>query len=202
MNRMMSLESTLARIAQLDSAFAPPQTAAATTTPTASAASFASALQSATPAGTSPTGTGAGAQIVAIAEQQVGQTEQPPGSNDGPAIAQYRSAVQGAQAGDPWCAYFASWAARQAGEPLGDQGQGFGAVSDVWNWAQHTGRAIPNGPGVTPQPGDLIVFGGEHIGIVKQVLPDGRIETIEGNYSNQVSDVIRGAGEATGYVRM
>ena len=82
------------------------------------------------------------------------------------------------------------------------QGQGFGAVSQIWSWAQEHGRAITNGPGVVPKPGDLIVFGDEHVGIVDQVLPNGDIETIEGNYSNQVSQVIRSPTEATGYVSM
>jgi CHAP domain len=143
-----------------------------------------------------------GQRIVAIAETQVGQAEQPPGSNESPAIAQYRTATAGAVPGAPWCAYFASWAARQAGEPLGSQGQGLGAVSEIWSWAQSVGRAIPNGPGVAPQPGDLIVFGGEHVGIVKQVLPNGDIETIEGNYENKVALNVRAPSEPTGYVNM
>jgi CHAP domain len=143
-----------------------------------------------------------GARIVAVAESQLGQTEQPPGSNESPAIAQYRSATAGAVPGAPWCAYFASWAAREAGEPIGVQGQGAGAVEDVWSWAQSTGRAIPNGPGVVPQPGDLIVFGDEHVGIVKDVLPNGQIQTIEGNYENKVAANVRSPTEATGYVNM
>ncbi len=143
-----------------------------------------------------------GARIVAIAESQLGQTEQPPGSNESPAIAQYRSATAGAVPGAPWCAYFASWVARQAGEPIGEQGQGAGAVSEVWSWAQSTGRAIPNGPGVVPQPGDLIVFGDEHVGIVKDVLPNGQIQTIEGNYESKVAANVRSPTEATGYVNM
>jgi hypothetical protein len=143
-----------------------------------------------------------GARIVAVAESQLGQTEQPPGSNESPAIAQYRTATAGAIPGAPWCAYFASWAASQAGEPIGAGGQGAGAVSDVWSWAQSTGRAIPNGPGVVPQPGDLIVFGDEHVGIVKDVLPNGDIQTIEGNYENKVAANVRTPTEATGYVNM
>jgi hypothetical protein len=143
-----------------------------------------------------------GARIVAIAESQIGQTEQPPGSNESPAIAQYRTATAGAVPGAPWCSYFASWVASQAGEPIGEGGQGAGAVSEVWSWAQSTGRAIANGPGVVPQPGDLIVFGDEHVGIVKGVLPNGDIQTIEGNYENKVSANIRTPTEATGYVNM
>jgi hypothetical protein len=147
-------------------------------------------------------GTGLGGQIVAVAESQLGQSEQPPGSNESPAIAQYRTATAGAMPGEPWCAYFASWAAQQAGEPIGPQGQGIGSVSEIWSWAQSTGRAVANGPGVVPKPGDLIVFGGEHVGIVKDVLPSGQIQTIEGNYENKVAANVRSAGEATGYVSM
>ncbi|HEY4810734.1 MAG TPA: CHAP domain-containing protein [Solirubrobacteraceae bacterium] len=143
-----------------------------------------------------------GARIVAIAESQLGQAEQPPGSNESPAIAEYRTATTGAAPGAPWCAYFASWVARQAGEPIGEAGQGAGAVSEVWSWAQSAGRAIPNGPGVVPQPGDLIVFGDEHVGIVRDVLPNGQIQTIEGNYENKVSANVRSPSEATGYVNM
>jgi hypothetical protein len=153
-------------------------------------------------AGAVPAGAGSGGRVLAAAESQVGQSEQPPGSNESPAIAEYRAATAGAEPGAPWCAYFASWAARQAGEPIGPAGQGLGSVSEVWSWAQSTGRAVPNGPGVVPRPGDLIVFGGEHVGIVREVLPDGRIATIEGNYNNQVSANVRSAGEATGYVSM
>jgi hypothetical protein len=149
-----------------------------------------------------PDGDSPGARIVAIAESQLGQTEQPPGSNESPAIAQYRSATAGAVPGAPWCAYFASWVANQAGEPIGESGQGAGGVSEVWSWAQSSGRAIANGPGVVPKPGDLIVFGDEHVGIVKDVLPNGQIQTIEGNYENKVSANIRTPTEATGYVEM
>jgi hypothetical protein len=145
-----------------------------------------------------------GARIVSIAESQAGQEEQPPGSgsNEGPAIAMYRSATKGAVAGAPWCAYFASWVARQAGEPLGSQGQGFGSVAEIWSWAQSVGRARPAGPGVVPKPGDLIVFGDQHVGIVRSVRPDGKINTIEGNYENKVALNVRSPSEPTGYVEM
>lgn len=143
-----------------------------------------------------------GQRIVRIAESQIGQAEQPPGSNESPAIAMYRTATAGAIPGAPWCAYFASWASRQAGEPLGASGQGLGSVGQIWEWAENSGRAIPNGPGVTPQPGDLIVFGDQHVGIVRGVLPGGDIQTIEGNYENKVSANVRAPTEATGYVNM
>jgi hypothetical protein len=131
----------------------------------------------------------------------VGVTEQPPGSNDAPRIAQYRQATAGSGVG-PWCAYFTSWAAREAGVPLGDAGQGFGRVDDVWAWAERSGKAIP-AAGAQPQPGDLIVWD-EHIGVVESVGADGRINTIEGNSSDSVARRGYGAdgGGAIGYVRL
>jgi CHAP domain len=197
----------------------PAATTGSSTTSTAavsSGSSFASALEQASAgygtagvagsSASSPTynedQSSPGARIVAIAESQLGQSEQPPGSNESPAIAQYRTATAGAVPGAPWCAYFASWVASQAGEPIGAGGQGAGGVADVWSWAQSSGRAIPNGPGVVPQPGDLIVFGDEHVGIVRDVLPNGQIQTIEGNYENKVAANVRSPTEATGYVNM
>ena len=253
MTRVMSIESTLARVSALRAAIADPSTLIGSSAPLtggseapaapapSAASSFASALQLARTAGKThaselprayampvsagslagipssysyglgaSTGlagaagqtTGLGARIVAVAESQIGQSEQPPGSNESPAIAEYRSASAGAAPGEPWCAYFASWAARQAGEPIGVNGQGLGSVSEIWSWAQSSGRAVVNGPGVVPKPGDLIVFGGEHVGIVRGVLPSGQIETIEGNFENKVAANVRSPGEATGYVSM
>ena len=231
MTREMSIETTLVRVSAIRQALADPATmlapggalaggteapaatgaAAATGVPAATASatttgtsSFASALQQAsgTYATSLTSGSSPGSQIVAVAESQLGQTEQPPGSNESPAIAQYRGATAGAEPGAPWCAYFASWVARQAGEPIGEGGEGLGSVSQIWSWAQSSGRAITNGPGVVPKPGDLIVFGGEHVGIVKDVLPNGQIQTIEGNYENKVAANVRSPTEATGYVEM
>jgi hypothetical protein len=211
----MSIQSAVARVEAIRQELADPaqmigaRTAASGGTAALAPAqrtspAFAAALSAAGAPYTSalaPAGVG-GARIVAAAESQLGQAEQPPGSNESPAIAEYRSATAGAVPGAPWCAYFASWAARQAGEPIGPAGEGLGSVSEIWSWAQSGGRAVANGPGVVPSPGDLIVFGGEHVGIVRGVLPDGRIATIEGNYQNAVSANVRSAGEATGYVRM
>ena len=205
------------RITALQQGLLAPATPAATAT--ADPTAFASTLQdaSATAAGAPGTTAGAlgatgaagvtataatpGQRALQFAQAEVGQTEQPPGSNDSPRIAQYRKATAGSGVG-PWCAYFASWAARQAGTPLGDAGQGFGAVSDVWAWAQRTGKAQPAGS--KPAPGDLIVWGSEHIGIVESVDPNGTIHTIEGNSSDAVSRRTYGpdGGGATGYVHL
>jgi hypothetical protein len=204
----MSLPAILERIAQIDQIVAPKPSAP---TGGSSPSGFLTALNDGIQRGSSlaapaaaPAGVGTGgAGALAAAQSQVGVSEQPPGSNDGPQIAEYRTATAGSGVG-PWCAYFTSWAAAQAGVPLGEAGQGFGSVSALYAWAQRTGRATAAGPGVQPNPGDLIVWGGEHIGIVESVDPDGSIHTIEGNSSNAVSRRTYGpdGGGATGYVRL
>jgi hypothetical protein len=201
----MALSDVLIRIETLQAAFQP------RATPPPSGAvqgAFATQLQS---AGGSVTpsllgmpaqgGTPAGMAALNIAGAEIGVAEQPPGSNDSPRIAQYRQATAGSGVG-PWCAYFVSWAAREAGTPLGEQGQGFGRVDDVWAWAERAGKAVPAAAG-PPQPGDLIVWD-EHIGIVEGVLPDGSIQTVEGNSSDQVSRRVHDASGdgAIGYVRL
>jgi cell wall-associated NlpC family hydrolase len=198
-----------ALILQASTPTADPARTAASATPTAVATPTASPLvdfsallaaAGAPTAGSAPTvaaGGSAGMRALAAAESQLGQAESPPGSNDGPAIARYRSAVEGAYAGAPWCAYFVSWAAAQAGAPLGERGQGFGSVAEITDWASRTGRLT-----MTPQPGDLILFGTRHVGIVESVNADGTLTTVEGNASDAVSRETHSPSEATGFVRL
>lgn len=205
----MSYDAVLQRVAQLESMIgtlsAPFAAAAATpsqSTAGAGARSFGQALANAQVAGgiggaAAGAGTDPGLAALQAAETQIGVTEQPPGSNNGPQIAVYRSAVQGSYPGAPWCAYFVSWAAAQAGAPLGDHGQGFGSVAEITDWAKATGRFT-----TTPAPGELILFGTAHVGIVKSVNPDGTLTTVEGNSGNAVQQVTRWPSEATGYVRL
>jgi hypothetical protein len=141
-----------------------------------------------------------GQRALTIAAGELGQAEIPPGSNEGPAIARYRAAVEGSYGGAPWCAYFVSWAAAQAGFPLGEEGQGYGAVEQIHDWGARTGRLLPGG--TVPQPGDIILYGGRHVGFVEAVNPDGSLTTIEGNYQHRVSRVQRSPSEATGFVRL
>src|SRR3954463_12801653 len=201
----MSIETTLARIAELNSALSPAPPAQP---PQTSSASFAGQLQgamgaqpAAATASVAPPAGGGGGSMVQIAHGEVGQAESPPGSNNSPRIAQYRSATAGNPGVGPWCAYFVSWVSKMAGKPLGDNGQGFGSGDAVWSWAQHAGRTMPASG--TPRPGDLIVWD-EHIGMVEGVRPDGSIQTIEGNSSDRVSrrTSAPGARPPVGYVRM
>jgi len=196
LSRMQQLEAMVDQISSpsLLSATAAPATSSG------SATTFQQALAAAGTSGVASSGEAsgnAGLAALQVAESQVGVTEQPPGSNDGPQIAMYRTATQGAYAGAPWCAYFVSWCANQAGAPIGDHGQGLGSVAEITDWARSTGRLTQ-----TPAPGELILFGTEHVGIVKSVNADGSLTTVEGNASNGVHEETRWPSEATGYVTL
>src|SRR4051794_33894809 len=101
----MSVQDVLARIAQIDTALVPAPVQAPASTSFSSvlgAQTAAVAPANATPAMASaaftaaPGAGGAGVQaMLQAASAEVGQTEQPPGSNDSPRIAQYRSATAG-----------------------------------------------------------------------------------------------------------
>jgi hypothetical protein len=159
----------------------------------------ASSIGGAVPVGAVGTGGDPGQRMIALAQQELAQgvAEQPPGSNDSPRIADYRTATAGSGVG-PWCAYFVSWLAKQAGTPVGEAGQGFGSVDALHAWAQRTGRTT-----AAPAPGELIVWD-EHIGLVTGVDPNGTIHTIEGNSSNRVSARTYGpdGGGALTYVKL
>src|SRR6185312_354792 len=189
LSRMQQLEAMVGQISSPSLLSAAP---GAPATASGSVASFQQALAAA-----GATTGNAGLAALHVAESQVGVTEQPPGSNDGPQISMYRTATQGAYAGAPWCAYFVSWCANQAGAPIGDHGQGLGSVAEITDWARSTGRLTQ-----TPAPGELILFGTEHVGIVKSVNADGSLTTVEGNASNGVRQETRWPSEATGYVTL
>lgn len=199
----MSLEAVIARVSQLQTAMAPPPAAPNV----ADRARFGNVLTSQMQA-TGVSGVGAltgttgsvGSKMVALAQNEIGVKEEPMGSNDGARIKEYRTATAGSGVG-PWCAYFTSWLAKSAGAPVGEQGQGFGSVDALYAWAQRTGKAEANGPGVKPNPGDMIVFD-EHIGLVESVDADGTVHTIEGNSSDQVIRRTHPQGAALGYVKM
>jgi cell wall-associated NlpC family hydrolase len=204
-------QQAVARVREITEPLQPAQSASAggdfaTTLGTAMAPAAgtqqASSVDSAALAGNA----GTGQRIAAIATAELGVSEQPPGSNDAPRIAQYRTATAGSGVG-PWCSYFTSWVAQQAGVPVGPSGQGIGYVPTVKQWAESQGRYIPAGSGA-PQVGDLVVFdrGGDgvldHIGVVTGVRPDGGISTVEGNSSDKVSARSYGPGGYTGLVRL
>src|SRR3954463_7632561 len=100
-----------------------------------------------------PSGNSAAARMVAMAQAEVGQAEQPPGSNNSPRIAQYRSPPAGAPGRGRWCPSFVSCLARQSGVPVGDHGQGFGSGDALFAGGQKSGPAAPPPPRPNPHPG-------------------------------------------------
>lgn len=91
---------------------------------------------------------------------------------------------------ESWCALFASWTWHQAGIDIRTAFSGdfyrFGKIHSTL----HNGDS-------DPQPGDAILFGtgpqststSLHVGIIVQVLPNGELISMEGNYGNQVAKV-------------
>jgi hypothetical protein len=121
-------------------------------------------------------------EIVKMAESQVGQGERPPGSD---------CTIYGPC--EEWCSLFAAWVWQHAGVPLPGSTALYGYSGALYTWvAEHGGHMLP--PSARPSPGDAVFYGsgpGEsaHVGIVARVLPDGQIETVEGNYAGKVSRV-------------
>ncbi|HVE67690.1 MAG TPA: CHAP domain-containing protein [Solirubrobacteraceae bacterium] len=136
-------------------------------------------------------------RVVAAARGELARNvhEMPDGSNEAPRIARYRNAVRWAAGPAAWCGYFVSFAARQAGVPVGDGGRGIGLVSEFRTWAQRTGRWR-----TSPHPGYAVVFRHAHVGVVERVTGSS-VVTIEGNHANRVARVWRSRGEIRGYVR-
>jgi hypothetical protein len=213
----MSIEAVIARVSEIQQALNPVVATPAVTTSTGttsgtgttngtgtSSTAFSSLLNSQMTSGASAVSNASGPvgeRMVELARKEIGVHEEPMGSNDGPRIKEYRTATAGSGVG-PWCAYFQSWLAKQAGAPLGEQGQGFGSVDALYAWAKRTGKAIDNtATTATPKAGDLVVFD-EHIGLVESVDKDGTIHTIEGNSGDQVIRRTHGPREAIGYVNM
>jgi len=132
-------------------------------------------------AGPAPT-PASSSRIVRIAESQIGQGENPPGSE---------CTIYGPC--EEWCALFASWVWIKAGVPLEGSTTEYGYSGSLYTWAkEHGGRVLP--ATATPSPGDLVFYGSgpgpgesQHVGVVQQVFKDGRITTIEGNYAGHVS---------------
>lgn len=153
----------------------------------------------------------AGSKMVALAQQELARdVRESSGNNESPRIREYRAATAGAEnTPGPWCAYFVSWLAREAGAPIGAGGNGTGYVPTLEAWGKQEDRFLEHGTG-RPNPGDVVIFdwGGDgvpdHTGIVERVDPDGRIHTIEGNASDTILRRTYPADTShiTGYVRM
>jgi hypothetical protein len=131
-------------------------------------------------------------------ELRKGVKEVPDGSNNSPDIARYRTAFPWKMPVAAWCGYFVSYVTLQAGVPLGETGQGIGAVDAIRVWAKRTGRWRTRGA----RRGDLWIKRNiGHVGIVERVEPGG-IVSLDGNWMNRVAETRRPNADIAGFVRL
>lgn len=109
-------------------------------------------------------------QILNIAAQQVGYTENPPNSNRTKYGAWY------GLDGQPWCMMFVQWCFDQAGEPLPYK---TASCSALERWCR---KNRPESVHSEPQPGDIVIYDFGHTGIVESA-QNATITAIEGNTS-------------------
>jgi hypothetical protein len=108
------------------------------------------------------------ARILQIARGQLGVGERPLGS---------QCTIYGPCA--EWCAMFTTWVWARAGIAAVRTPANY-YVPTLRAWAQAHDLWKP-GAANDPQPGDVVVFSDVHVALVEQVLPGGRIATINGN---------------------
>jgi peptidoglycan hydrolase-like protein with peptidoglycan-binding domain len=124
--------------------------------------------------------------VIEAAVGEIGNFEDPDGSNSGPKIDKY-----GAR-GQAWCAYFVSWAMNR-----GPQGSPFGILGSalkLYEWSKRNNRILSAAD--VPQPGDVgIILRGDGHGHVELIvgLSDDRLSThdVGGNVGNAVRGTIR-----------
>lgn len=119
------------------------------------------------------------AAAVRISLTQLGITENPVGSN---CVAgnKYRNGTSpGCQA---WCAFYLTWVWQQAGVNVPT----IGSTSGVQQWGSSRGLYHSTRSGYAPRPGDAVLFGPAHVGMVSSV-EGGKIRIISGNWGQKVS---------------
>lgn len=119
-----------------------------------------------------------GKDIVATAKQYIGYNEK-----DG----SYKLFTNGRK--EAWCADFATYVTKEALRANGKSipsGFGSSSVAGLKSWGQKNGRYVTNV--AQAKPGDIVIFNWSHTGIVKNILADGTVVTIEGNTSNKVAE--------------
>lgn len=125
-------------------------------------------------------------RALAVAKSQIGVTEHPPGSNDGPKVRMYQRVTGAFRA--PWCASFTAWAYKEAGRSL--RGFNTAYVPSYVDSARKRRNGLVVVPADKVLPGDFACFDwgrdgvADHIGIVSRP-PDrsGSFTAVEGNTS-------------------
>jgi hypothetical protein len=120
-------------------------------------------------------------ELIREAEKWVGVKEVG-GNNKGPDVERFQKAVDGKAEGEPWCAAFVQFCIREVEVNFKPTVVSFRSehCMTIWNKT----------PGVhrygSPKPGFLVIWNyvgtaSGHIGIVRRVIDEFTIETIEGN---------------------
>lgn len=105
-----------------------------------------------------------------IAQEELGRTESPAGSNR----TKYGAWMK--LDGQPWCMSFVQWCFAQAGRPLPHR---TGSCSDLLSWYR---KYQPERIVTVPKPRDVIIYTFGHTGIVESAT-GGTVTAIEGNTS-------------------
>lgn len=119
-------------------------------------------------------------ELIAIAKNEIGVKEYPPGSNQ----VKYNNWMYGRNASEPWCASFVAWCFKGTGLVPKTA-----SCLNMLEWFERRGQIVKE-----PKPGDIVFFHystnarrTNHVGIVVGV--DGKIvKTIEGNTSVSSND--------------
>lgn len=137
--------------------------------------------------------------IVAAAEHELkrngGKHLETRGPNMGPEIARYSYGHDGPSAF--WCAYFATYVMREAGQKLegapADKNGSIAGVRYVVQWYKDHGMVFSSQSHTAPHAGELVAYNifdntseDDHIGVVVGV-KGHEITTIEGNWGNTVA---------------
>lgn len=124
--------------------------------------------------------------LVQIALSQVGVHEEG-GNNSGPIVEMYQRVIGKAEK-EPWCVSFVQWCVRQVDEKYKSETILFPTESSqlLWSKTPHVARVTQPELGCvvvwTKYKGDTPLSIG-HVGIVKEIIHDGYMLTVEGNTS-------------------
>lgn len=126
------------------------------------------------------------------AESKIGQANsRETGTNTG-GLASYANSRFG-MSGQPWCAMFTSLAVTKGGAPKTAR---TASVAEVRRQAEQGGGGYQKGfvKVADAKAGDLILFGNDHIGMVKSV-KDGQVTYVGGNQSDNVTVATTSSGD-------
>lgn len=119
---------------------------------------------------------------------QLGNHEQPKGSNSGPEVTSYLKRV-GLNGGYPWCMAFVYWCVDEACKELGLSNPLVKTGGVMRQYDECTLRKLPK-TSVAIKPGDIFIMkfshGTGHTGIIEKVYA-GTVTTIEGNTNDDGS---------------